>query len=62
MGGGSSITDLGRDVLEDYEKKMRDAENESHEGKRRVESTWWVFASDSQSALDRRIRHMLLVR
>lgn len=29
-----------RDVLEDYEKKMRDAENESHEGKRKVESVW----------------------
>jgi bud site selection protein 31 len=29
-----------RDVLEDYEKKMRDAENESHEGKRRAESIW----------------------
>jgi len=34
-----------RDVLEDYEKKMRDAENETHEGKRRVESTWQAFMS-----------------
>ena len=31
-----------RDVLEDYDKKMRDAENESHEGKRKVESVWYV--------------------
>jgi bud site selection protein 31 len=37
---------LDRDVLEDYEKKMRDAENESHEGKRKVESVWWVIASE----------------
>jgi bud site selection protein 31 len=29
-----------RDILEDYDKKMRDAENESHEGKRKVESVW----------------------
>lgn len=29
-----------RDVLEDYEKKMRDAESESHEGKRKAESVW----------------------
>lgn len=29
-----------RDVLEEYEKKMRDAESESHEGKRKVESVW----------------------
>lgn len=32
----------GRDVLEDYEKKMRDAENESHEGKRKNESIWYA--------------------
>ncbi|OCF43786.1 bud site selection protein 31 [Kwoniella heveanensis CBS 569] len=32
-----------QDVLEDYEKKMRDAENESHEGKRKVESVWPVM-------------------
>lgn len=31
-----------RDVLEDYEKKMRDAENETHEGKRKSESVWCV--------------------
>ena len=29
-----------RDVLEDYDKKMRDAESESHEGKRKAESVW----------------------
>jgi len=32
--------DPARDVLDDYEKKMRDAENETHEGKRKVESVW----------------------
>nr|ODN89000.1 bud site selection protein 31 [Cryptococcus depauperatus CBS 7841] len=32
-----------RDVLEDYEKKMRDAENETHEGKRKVESVWPIM-------------------
>jgi bud site selection protein 31 len=31
---------INRDILEEYEKKMRDAENESHEGKRKVEATW----------------------
>jgi bud site selection protein 31 len=31
---------MARDVLDEYEKKMRDAENESHEGKRVAESTW----------------------
>jgi len=31
---------IHRDVLEDYEKKMRDAENESHDGKRKAESIW----------------------
>lgn len=30
-------------VLEDYAKKMRDAENESHEGKRRAESLWPIM-------------------
>jgi bud site selection protein 31 len=33
---------INRDVLEDYDKKMRDAETESHEGKRIVEATWCV--------------------
>lgn len=28
------------DILEDYAKKMRDAENEPHDGKRKVESVW----------------------
>lgn len=36
---GPQLTEC-RDVLEDYEKKMRDAENESHEGKRKAESVW----------------------
>lgn len=31
-----------RDILEDYAKKMRDAENDDHEGKRKVESVWSV--------------------
>lgn len=31
---------INRNVLEDYEKKMRDAENESHDGKRKAESIW----------------------
>ncbi|KAG8833001.1 K(+)/H(+) antiporter [Serendipita sp. 399] len=30
-------------VLEDYARKMRDAENESHEGKRRTESLWPIM-------------------
>jgi bud site selection protein 31 len=30
-------------ILEDYGKKMRDAENESHEGKRRTESLWPIM-------------------
>ena len=30
-------------ILEDYAKKMRDAENESHEGKRKAESLWSIM-------------------
>ena len=30
-------------ILEDYAKKMRDAENESHEGKRKAESLWPIM-------------------
>lgn len=33
---------IRRDILEDYAKKMRDAENDDHEGKRKVESVWSV--------------------
>lgn len=32
-----------RQVLDDYAKKMRDAENESHEGKRKTESLWPIM-------------------
>lgn len=30
-------------ILEEYGRKMRDAENESHEGKRKVESLWPII-------------------
>ena len=30
-------------ILDDYAKKMRDAENESHEGKRKTESLWPIM-------------------
>src|SRR6201999_1757909 len=30
-------------ILDDYAKKMRDAENEDHEGKRRSESLWPIM-------------------
>ncbi|CAK5263159.1 unnamed protein product [Mycena citricolor] len=30
-------------ILDDYAKKMRDAENESHEGKRKAESLWPIM-------------------
>jgi bud site selection protein 31 len=30
-------------VLEEYNRKMRDAENEDHEGKRKTESLWPIF-------------------
>lgn len=30
-------------VLEDYARKMRDAESDTHEGKRKVESVWPVL-------------------
>ncbi|WFD30163.1 Component of the SF3b subcomplex of the U2 snRNP [Malassezia sp. CBS 17886] len=30
-------------ILEEYETKMRDAENESHEGKRKSESLWPIM-------------------
>ncbi|OJT07103.1 Protein BUD31 -like protein [Trametes pubescens] len=31
------------EILDDYAKKMRDAENESHEGKRKTESLWPIM-------------------
>ncbi|KDN43417.1 bud site selection-related protein [Tilletiaria anomala UBC 951] len=31
------------DILEDYARKMRDAENETHEGKRKAESVWPIM-------------------
>ncbi|WFC97670.1 Component of the SF3b subcomplex of the U2 snRNP [Malassezia yamatoensis] len=30
-------------ILEEYETKMRDAENETHEGKRKAESVWPIL-------------------
>jgi len=30
-------------ILDDYSKKMRDAENDSHEGKRKTESLWPIM-------------------
>ncbi|TDL29895.1 maternal g10 transcript [Rickenella mellea] len=30
-------------ILDEFAKKMRDAENESHEGKRKAESSWPIF-------------------
>ena len=33
----------GEQILDDYAKKMRDAENESHEGKRKTESLWPIM-------------------
>ena len=30
-------------ILDDYGRKMRDAENESHEGKRKSESLWPIM-------------------
>jgi bud site selection protein 31 len=30
-------------ILDDYAKKMRDAENETHEGKRKAESLWPIM-------------------
>lgn len=32
-----------KQILDDYAKKMRDAENESHEGKRKTESLWPIM-------------------
>lgn len=37
------LTDGPLQILEDYAKKMRDAENESHEGKRKAESLWPIM-------------------
>lgn len=36
-------TKLQVQILDDYAKKMRDAENESHEGKRRTEALWPIM-------------------
>jgi len=36
------LSDLAQ-ILDDYAKKMRDAENESHEGKRKAESLWPIM-------------------
>lgn len=38
-----TIITHSRQILEDYAKKMRDAENESHEGKRKAESLWPIM-------------------
>ncbi|ORX87304.1 G10 protein [Anaeromyces robustus] len=35
-------------TLKELEKKMRDAENESHEGKRKTESLWPIFRIHNQ--------------
>ncbi|KAJ3062747.1 Component of the SF3b subcomplex of the U2 snRNP [Podochytrium sp. JEL0797] len=35
--------DLIEPTLEDLTKQMREAENESHEGKRKVETSWPIF-------------------
>jgi hypothetical protein len=38
------------DILEDYAKKMRDAENDPHEGKRKAESVWFVLPESEDSS------------
>lgn len=40
---GCLPVDLHEQILEDYAKKMRDAENETHEGKRKTESLWPIM-------------------
>lgn len=35
--------DLIEETVEDFKKKMRDAELEPHEGKRKCESLWPIF-------------------
>ena len=40
--GSSAHARLGQ-ILDDYARKMRDAENESHEGKRKTESLWPIM-------------------
>lgn len=40
--------DLIEPTLEELEAKMREAESESHEGKRRVESLWPIFKIHNQ--------------
>ncbi|KAH9999960.1 putative G10 protein [Russula vinacea] len=35
--------ELNQSILDDYGRKMRDAENESHEGKRKSESLWPIM-------------------
>ena len=37
-------------MLDDFAKKMRDAENESHEGKRRTESLWPIMRLNHQQS------------
>jgi bud site selection protein 31 len=38
-----TVSHIGLQILDDYAKKMRDAENESHEGKRKAESLWPIM-------------------
>ena len=40
--GRHSDTNM-KQILDDYAKKMRDAEHESHEGKRKTESLWPIM-------------------
>ncbi|PVU88453.1 hypothetical protein BB561_005850 [Smittium simulii] len=37
-------------TLKEFEQKMRDAENEPHEGKRRVESVWPIMRLHHQKS------------
>ncbi|KAF7302956.1 G10 protein [Mycena kentingensis (nom. inval.)] len=49
-----------RPILEEYDKKMRDAENESHEGKRKNEATWPIMQishARSRYIYERRYKH-----
>ena len=50
--------DLIEPTLEEFEAKMREAETEPHEGKRKTETVWPIF-SNSSSTITLHIRFVL---
>uniref|UniRef100_A0A915DG80 Uncharacterized protein n=1 Tax=Ditylenchus dipsaci TaxID=166011 RepID=A0A915DG80_9BILA len=53
--------ELVKPTLEEFETKMREAETDSHEGKRRTEAVWPIFKIHHQRSLDAKLVDSALV-